>query len=185
MKAIAGEYINLRLLCESDAEITLSWRNSDRASLLNKGAQFIEQQVQWILTRPQSELNYIIETKDKKPIGMVSLIAIDKTNRRAESARFLIGDRAAAKGIPAAVEAMKLLYELAFYELKLLRVHGLVVQSNQQMLIWQKYLGMKQEGILRNHFVFNGVVQDAICVGILAEEFEEVALPKMKLLIKM
>jgi len=185
MKSIAGEYINLRLLCKNDAEITLRWRQSDRASLLNKGAESLKQQAQWILARPESELNYIIETKDKKPIGMISLIAIDKVNRRAESARFLIGNREVAKGIPAAVEAMKLLYEIAFYELKLLRVHGLVVQSNQPMLIWQKYLGMKQEGILRSHFVFNGVVQDAICVGILAEEFEEVALPKMKLLIKM
>lgn len=185
MQCVFGEFVNLRLLDDKDAEVTLKWRESDRASLLNKGAQTIEDQAKWINSRPVNEYNFIIETKDEKPLGMLSLVAIDTVNKRAESARFLIGDKDGAKGIPAAVEAMKLLYELAFYELKLNRVYGTIASDNKQMIKWQKYLGMKQEGVLRDHYFMNGSFQDAICLGILAEEYEKNALPKMKVLMKM
>ena len=50
---------------------------------------------------------------------MLSLIGIDRVNAHAESARFLIGEEDAVKGIPVAVEAMKLLYALACDELGL------------------------------------------------------------------
>ncbi|MBT4792933.1 MAG: GNAT family N-acetyltransferase [Halobacteriovoraceae bacterium] len=185
MQNIVGEFINLRLLSEQDAGITFEWRKGDRASLLNKGAETVEQQKKWISLRPEGELNYMIETKENKPIGMISLIAIDKANKRAESARFLIGEKEASRGIPAAVEAMKLLYELAFHELGLVRIYGTIASSNKQMIKWQKYLGMQQEGALRNHYFLNGGYQDAICMGILKEEYEQVALPKMKTLMKM
>lgn len=185
MQNIVGEFINLRPLFEEDAEVTFRWRESDRASLLNKGAQTIEQQRAWIASRPADEQNFIIETKQHNPIGMLSLVAIDNVNKRAESARFLIGEREAAKGIPAAVESMKLLYELAFYKLGLVRIYGTIASNNKQMIKWQKYLGMQQEGALRNHYFMNGEFQDAICLGILVEEFEENALPKMKVLMKM
>ena len=118
-----------------------------------------------------------------EPVGMLSLIGIDRVNSHAESARFLIGEEDAAKGVPVAVEAMKLLYELAFDQLGLERVWGLVVDENKRMLKWQRYLGMREEGRLRNHYFIGGRFQDAVCLGILAEEYRGQALPRMKSLI--
>lgn len=180
---LQGEFINLRPIAEADAALTLSWRQADRARHLNRVAPDIEAQANWIRQRPASEFNFIIETKAGAPVGMLSLIHIDRTHQRAESARFLIGDEAAAKGIPAAVEAMKLLYELAFDRLALRRIYGEVAAENTLMIKWQKYLGMKEEGRLRNHYHINDQWQDAVCLGLLEDEYRQLALPRMNTLI--
>lgn len=185
IEPIIGEYVNLRQLTLEDALITLTWRSSARAGLLNRGATTLQEQAKWIASRSNKEINFIIELKDKTPVGMLSLVDIDDANKRAESARFLIGDEKSVKGIPVAVESMKLLYELAFNTLSLERIYGTIASENTLMIKWQKYLGMKEEGRLRNHYFINNSFQDAVCLGILSKEFKEVALPKMKTLISM
>lgn len=180
---LPGEFVNLRPLVADDAELTLRWRLGDRAINLNRGAGDLEAQKAWIATRPSSEYNFIIELKDGVPVGMLSLVAVDHTNRRAEPARFLIGEEELAKGVPAAVEAMKLLYEFAFDTLKLRRMHGTIASDNKAMYKWQTYLGMKEEGRLREHYWINGHFQDAICVGLQEDEYRRVTLPRMRTLL--
>jgi diamine N-acetyltransferase len=180
---LCGEHVILRPLRVEDAELTLAWRMSDRASLLNRGADSVEAQAEWIGSRPSTELNFVIELRSGQPVGMLSLIAIDEANRRAEPARFLIGEPEAVRGIPAAVESMKLLYELAFDQLKLHRVYGTVVADNQLMFRWQKFLGMKEEGRLRQHYFIGGKFRDAIWMGMMEDEYRSVALPRMNALI--
>lgn len=183
MQVLSGIFVDLRPLRVEDAALTLGWRQSERAVNLNKGASSVEDQANWISSRPANEFNFIIERKDGTPLGMLSLTGVDYINRRAEPGRFLIGDEAAARGIPAAAEAMKLLYELAFDRLKLVRVYGTVVSDNPKMLKWQLFLGMVQEGVMRNHYFINGHFQDAIMLGMLDSEFRERALPRFRALI--
>ncbi len=178
-----GKFVILRPIQETDADITLKWRLGDRANLLNRGAETVEEQRRWIASRPDSEVNFIIELVDHRPVGMVSLLDISQLHKRAEPARFLIGEEDAVKGIPAAVEAMKLIYELAFDELGLVRLYGFVAQENPLIYKWQKYLGMKEEGRFRNHYYLNGHFQDAICMGLLEEDYRKVSLPRMNVLI--
>lgn len=123
---LTGRFVVLRPLAAEDAEITYRWRHSARARHLNASAGSVEDQRRWIAGRPGNEFNYVIALVDGPDIGMLSLLNIDLANRRAESARFLIGDEAAAQGTPAAVEAMKLLYELAFDRLGLGRIYGTI-----------------------------------------------------------
>jgi diamine N-acetyltransferase len=175
--------VNLRPLRAEDAELTLSWRTSERAGLLNRGAETVADQAEWIRSRPASERNFVIELDDGRAVGMLSLIGVDTENRHAESARFLIGDEDAVRGVPAAVEAMKLLYELAFDRMGLERVWGTVAAGNRRMIKWQRYLGMREEGRLRNHYRIGGRFQDAVCLGILAEEYRGQARPRMEALI--
>lgn len=182
-EVLSGEFVDLRPLRVDDAALTLGWRQANRARFLNAGAASVEQQAAWIAGRPASEYNYIIALKNGHPIGMLSLIGIDRANRHGEPGRFLIGDEPAAQGIPAAVEAMKLLYELAFDRLGLVRVCGIIAANNTLMAKWQKYLGMKEEGCLRNHLCQNGKFEDAIFLGMLVEEYRKTALPRMKALI--
>lgn len=178
-----GRWINLRLIKESDASITLKWRLNDRAKFLNSGSSTEKEQANWINTRPSTEFNYIIELKSGAPVGMLSLIDVDTKNLHAETARFLIGEEDLVKGIPVAVEAMKLLYQVAFDKLKLKRLYGTVASKNKLMIKWQKYLGMKEEGVLRQHYFINNEWQDAIILGLLDGEYFEDALPKMNRLI--
>jgi RimJ/RimL family protein N-acetyltransferase len=181
---LVGDFVTLRPLTAGDAQLTHAWRRGERAANLNAGPQSVEQQAHWIAARPASEYNFIIELRDGRPVGMVSLSDIDTTHRRAEPGRFLIGDEAAVRGVPAAVEAMKLVYELAFDKLELHRVHGTVASDNALMIKWQKFMGMTEEGRLRDHYFINGKFQDAVLFGMLAEEYWTKALPKMTLFIE-
>jgi RimJ/RimL family protein N-acetyltransferase len=183
LTVLSGEFINLRPLVISDAALTFGWRQSQRASLLNKGAESVEQQAQWIASRPASELNFVIELKDGRPVGMLSLTSIDRVNSRAESSRFLIGEEAAVQGVPVAAEAMLLLYELAFDRLGLHRVYGTVAGDNVRMIKWQLFMGMTQEGRLQDHYFINGHFQDAVCLGLLESNFRRVALPRLKAMV--
>ena len=184
INALEGRFVRLRRLRVDDAEVTLRWRQSDRAALLNRGAGSVEAQARWIAARPSDELNFVIElAAGGAPVGMLSLVAIDPGNARAEPARFLIGEPARAEGVPVAAEAMLLLYELAFERLGLHRVHGTVASDNKLMVKWQKYLGMVEEGRLREHYRLDGRVQDAVCLGLLAEEWRKVSRPRLRALV--
>jgi diamine N-acetyltransferase len=181
---LAGRFVVLRPLRVDDAAMTLAWRMSGQAALLNRGAATVAEQAAWITSRPESELNYVIQLRSSVPVGMLSLVNIDLIHRRAEPARFLIGDPDAVKGMPAALEALKLLYELAFDKLGLHRVHGTVVAGNRQMLKWHRYLGMKEEGRLRQHQYIAGRFHDIVCVGMMESEYRTVALPRMNALLR-
>ena len=180
---LAGQFVDLRALTPDDAELTFAWRQGVRAILLNQGAQTVEQQRRWIAGRPASEYNFIIETKQHRAIGMLSLSGIDAVNRVGEPGRFLIGDELAAAGLPAAAEAMKLLYEFAFDTLKLRRVWGVVASENRRMIKWQTFLGMTQEGRLRQHLFINDRLQDSVVFGLLDDEYRRVTLPRLESLI--
>ncbi|MCZ2836534.1 GNAT family N-acetyltransferase [Modestobacter sp. VKM Ac-2985] len=182
-RVLRGEFVNLRPLRVADAELTFRWRSADRARFLNAGARTVEEQADWIAARPVAEHNFIIELADARPVGMVSLTDIDRVDRRGEPGRFLIGDEVAVHGVPAAVEAMKLLYRLAFDDLDLVRVCGTVAAENKLMLKWQKFLGMREEGRLRDHLLLDGRFQDAVLLGLLVEDYRTTTLPRMNALI--
>jgi len=180
---LSGEFVDLRPLCISDADLTFKWRQSPRSLLLNRGANSAWQQGEWIAARPANEFNFIIQLKDGKPIGMVSLTDIDMINLRGEPGRFLIGDEDATKGIPAAAEAMLLLYQLAFDHLGLHRVYGAVAEDNRRMIKWQLYMGMTKEGRFQDHYFINGRFQCAVLFGLIEPEFHKVAAPRLKAMI--
>jgi len=178
-----GTFVDLCPLKPEHAGLTYQWRLGARAANLNRGAQSVERQAVWIANRPQDEYNFIMRLKTGLEVGMVSLTGIDTVHRHAEPGRFLIGDEGAVRGIPVAVEAMKLVYGLAFDELKLCRVFGTIASDNKLMMKWQVFLGMKKEGSMRAHYFINGHFQDAVLFGMLENEYREQALPRMNALI--
>lgn len=178
-----GSFVDLRPLRVEDAALTLTWRRSARAALLNPGAATLEAQADWIAARPAAEYNFIIQNKRQQPLGMLSLTAIDHLHSRAEPGRFLIGEEIAARGIPVAAEATRLVYDLAFCDLGLRRVHGTVASANTRMIKWQRYLGMVEEGRLREHYFIDGRRQDAVCFGLLADEYHRITRPRLDALI--
>jgi diamine N-acetyltransferase len=180
---LRGVHVTLRPLRVEDAELTLRWRRSDRATYLNRGAATVAEQAAWIAARPAGERNFVIELRSGQPVGMLALVGIDLANRRAEPARFLIGEADAVRGLPVAVEAMKLLYELAFDRLGLHRVCGTVLAENHLMTKWQKFFGMVEEGRLREHYRIDGRFHDAVFLGLTEADYRTVTLPRMAALI--
>jgi RimJ/RimL family protein N-acetyltransferase len=183
---LEGRYVTLRPLTVEDAALTQSWRTGGRAQLLNRGAQTVEEQRAWIASRPASEIDFVqVLSQSGQPVGMISLVDIDLTHRRAEPGHFLIGEPELVSpyGPKIAAEATKLLYELAFDTLGLHRVYGLLSAENTKMISWNKFVGMKEEGRLREHYLLNGHYQDAIFMGLIEPDYRTVTIPRLKFLI--
>lgn len=203
---IPGRYVTLRPLTPDDAEITQRWRTSGRAFLLNKGAQSVAEQRTWIRSREKyveagTEYNFVMVLSPRpshfatgaivpeelrrqpQPVGMISLVDIDMTHKRAEAAHFLIGEEGAVKGMPVAFEAVKLLYELAFDTLGLERLWGPVASGNRGMLTFHKYMGYRECGRLPSHYILNGLYHDAIFIQLDVDTYRAVTLPKLNRLI--
>jgi len=60
VEELRGTFVRLRPIRVEDAELTFLWRQTERAALLNRGAQTVAEQAAWITARPASEHNFII-----------------------------------------------------------------------------------------------------------------------------
>jgi RimJ/RimL family protein N-acetyltransferase len=186
MDPIEGSFVRLRPLNDDDADRTFKWRNLERAKFLGGVPESLDAQKSWIKSRPNNEINFIIELKhNSMAIGMLSLIEIDNKNRHAQSARFLIGEEQETSGIPVAAEAMLLLYKFAFETLELNRIYGFIAATNIQMIKWQQFFGMKIEGTWREHLLIDGSLTDAVLMGMLHREFKPYGEKRLNSIIKM
>jgi diamine N-acetyltransferase len=117
-----------------DAALTLGWRNAQRALPQRRRRQ--GSRTAGGVDRQPSRIRVQLHhrTENGHSVGMLSLVGIDRANRHGEPGRFLIGDEAATQ-VPAAVVAMKLLYELAFDRLAC--CGGIIAANNTLMIKWQ------------------------------------------------
>jgi diamine N-acetyltransferase len=176
---LTGKLVTLRPLVIEDAAITLRWRLSKRAQFLQRGAQTEEEQRAWIASKARTgELNFIIEFKGE-PVGMTALQEISEQNRSAIMGRLLIGEAEKVGPAPVFFETEVLLCDYAFDQLKLHKLYGEIMEDNIGMIRTRLYLGYKQDGFLRDHFVFNGSYKGAIVVSLLEDEYRTVCRPKL------
>jgi RimJ/RimL family protein N-acetyltransferase len=176
---LTGKLVTLRPLVIEDAAITLRWRLSKRARFLQRGAQTEEEQRAWIASQDRTgELNFIIEFKGE-PVGMTALHEISQQNRSAIMGRLLIGEEEKVGSAPVFFETELLLCNYAFDQLKLHKIYGQIMEDNVGMIRTRLYLGYKQDGFLRDHFLHNGVYRGAVMVSLLEDEYRAVCRPKL------
>ncbi len=182
---LKGDITSLRPLTLGDAALTFAWRSSARARFLQQGSKTIDEQRAWIDAKLKtSELNFIIEYSDR-PVGMIALLDINHLHKSAQAGRLLVGEEEYAGKAPVAFEAELLLYDYAFDVLHLHKIYGDIMEDNYGMLKTKFYLGFQQDGILRDHYVYNGVFKNTVAVSILEDEYRAVCRPKLLSLIKL
>ncbi len=134
LQSIAGKYVNLRLLEESDLPLTRAWRNQDhiRKWFFDPNHIGARQHREWFrqYRERDDDFTFIIEeSAGHRAIGQVALYHIDWVNGRAELGRLMIGvAEAADKGL--AHEATQLLVDFALTELALSEVYLEVYEQN-------------------------------------------------------
>jgi diamine N-acetyltransferase len=166
-----------------DAELTLHWRHGQRARFLQRGAQTVEAQQTWIAAREQAgDLNFMIEY-DRQPVGMIALLEINLRHKTAQMGRLLIGEPEKVGSAPAAFEADLLLCDYAFDTLGLHKVYGDIMEDNVAMIRTRLYLGYKQDGLLREHYVYDGAYKNTVAVSLLENEYRQTCRPKLVQLI--
>jgi RimJ/RimL family protein N-acetyltransferase len=180
---LKGTVATLRPLTLDDAEITLEWRLSARARFLQRGAQTMAEQRAWIAAKlATDELNFIIEYRNK-PVGMIALLDISQFHKSVQMGRLLVGEEEWVGKAPVAFDADLMLCDYAFDTLKMHKIYGDVLEENQAMLRTRLYLGYKQDGILREHYLFDGVYKNTVAVSILENEYRMTCRPKLLQLI--
>jgi RimJ/RimL family protein N-acetyltransferase len=111
----------------------------------------------------------IIEKNSNQIIGICGLQKIDIDKKNA-FLRIIIGNVNFWDG-KTALESEKLLLKFAFSELKLNKVYSVINEKNTGQAMLVERLGMKKDGISRNHFIQNGKYFDANLYSILSKEF--------------
>jgi RimJ/RimL family protein N-acetyltransferase len=114
-----------------------------------------------------------------QPVGMIALHDISHRHRHAVMGRFLIGEAEAVSGTAVAYESELLVCDYAYDALKMHKLHGDVLATNEAMLRWRKYLGWSKDGVLRDHYVFDGQYATAIMFSLMEEEYRRRCRPRL------
>ena len=115
----------------------------------------------------------IIDTVSGSAVGMTTFCNLDSTNRRLEIGSTWIGRAAQGTGINAS--AKLLLLTRAFEELGCIAVEFRTHWHNHQSRAAIAKLGAKQDGVLRNHSVFeNGTIRDTVVFSVIDSEWSTV-----------
>ena len=170
---LVGSFVTLKNLSKDDSKFCVDLRNSERAKFLNSGSISEDEQNKWLDSRPENELNYVVCDKNLSRVGLISLIEIDFKNKRAEPARFIMTNEKSALRTKMILESLFLIYSLAFKDLGLEKLHGVIAKSNGRMIKLQESLGMEIEGVLQKHNIINGDFEDLVLVSLFKTKFEE------------
>jgi len=173
---LSGERILLRALTEADCTGPyLNWFNDAEVCRYNTHHRFpfsLEDALAYIRRTQQSTTDLvlaIIQRKDNRHIGNVSLQQIDFVSQAAEFA-IVIGEKDCwGKGY--SKEAAVLLLNHAFLSLHLHRIHCGTTQDNVPMQRLALFLGMKEEGRRREALFKEGQYLDILEYGLLKEEY--------------
>lgn len=116
----------------------------------------------------------VIDASTGTPVGMSTFMNIDAENRRVEIGSTWLGTVAHGTAINPAAKLLML--TRAFEELDCIAVEFRTHFHNRRSRAAIAKLGAKQDGILRNHSLFNGVLRDTVVFSIIASEWPTVRL---------
>lgn len=187
IRNIKGEFISLAPVIEEDAESIYEWRKGISGQYLNHPENYtLEGQRKWIATRPPSEINYIIRanTGEKARVGMISIVDIDTFHKKAEVGRLLLDEKWLTVSNPFGLEALKISYDIVLNKWGFNKIYGSILSLNSKMIELQKFLGMTEEGILRNHLFVQNDYRDLHLLSIFQKDVNSKFLPRINFLLK-
>lgn len=177
---LTGRFVTLRPLTVEDAAVTLRWRLGERATYMQEGARTESEQRAWIAAHANEPCGYnFIHEYRNTPVGMVALNQINFGNRSVMMGRLLIGEPELVGSAPVFFESEILLCDFAFHQLKMHKLYGEIMDDNLGMIRTRRYLGYKQDGVLRDHYFVRGAFHNAVAVSLLETEYRLVARPKL------
>ncbi len=166
--------LQFRNITDDDLEMIMNWRTMPEVSayMYTDFEPNIERQRAWFksISSNNTRLDWVI-TVDGEDVGLVSIVCIDRVNRRCEWAYYLASPSVRGKGIGKSVEMNILAY--VFETLELNKLCCEVFCSNEIVIkIHEKY-GSVVEGTRRQHIFKDGQFHDIVQMGILREDWEK------------
>ena len=164
--------VGLRPVDESDRDRLLAWRNSPLVAAFMYSDHMIarEEHDRWfdgLLGHPRRR-DWVV-VLDGAPVGLTSLVDLDKGQGRATIARYLAEERARGLGVGGFTEFK--VAEHAFQVLGLRKLWSEVLATNEAALASHLSSGFQREALFRAHVVKQGQPTDVIGLGLLAEDW--------------
>ena len=115
----------------------------------------------------------VVDPATGSAVGMTTFMNLDPGNRRLEIGSTWLGRAAQGTGINPAMKLLML--QRAFEQLRCIATELRTHWHNHQSRAAISRLGAKQDGVLRNHTIFeNGIVRDTVVFSILDSEWPAV-----------
>ncbi|WP_237586731.1 GNAT family N-acetyltransferase [Pontibacter russatus] len=114
---------------------------------------------------------HLLDKQDRQVIGRCDFHTWVPTHRRAEIGYILTSEAHKNKGLM--TEALRAVLAYGFEQMGLYRVEALASPRNVPSLQLLKRYGFKKEGLLRNHYMVNEVLEDSVLFSLLRPEFED------------
>ena len=169
---LEGQNIYLREMTDADENLIVKWRNTDfvRRNFIYRKPFTVEGHRSWVknMIKTGKVVQFIICTKENRPIGSVYLRDIDKEHRKAEYGIFIGEEDALGQGY--GTHAAKLILAYAFEELKLHKVMLRLLAGNDRAKSSYEKAGFVQEAYLRDEVFLDGEFRDIILMAHLEPE---------------
>ncbi len=166
--------VRLRPVAEEDRDRLLAWRNSPQVAAFMYSDHLIarEEHDRWfdgLVDHPRRR-DWIV-LLDGAPVGLTSLVDIDKAQGRGTIARYLAEESARGLGVGGFTEFK--VADHAFGTLGLRKLWSEVLATNQAALASHLASGFQREALFRAHVVKQGHPVDVIGLGLLAEDWRD------------
>jgi RimJ/RimL family protein N-acetyltransferase len=186
LNELKGQFVLLQKVTPDDAELIYHWRTGLSGKYLRQPEGYdLNMQRAWISSRNGSEINYIIrDVRTLEPVGMIGIYNLNGIDKVAEVGRLLLDESYLNKSTPYGLEALLLTYDFVFTVMKYRKISGVVAAKNSFMVKLQLFLGMTQEGYLKEHIWLSDGYEDVHVLSIFQKEFESVYKKKIRFLLK-
>lgn len=174
---LIGEQVYLRQIVKDDLYYIHKWINDPEISgLIGQVGEMTREQVDEWFEKVQNDGNrlwYVVVTKEgDRVIGEAGLLRMFEAWQTTDLT-MIIGEKD-AWGNGYGTEAIMLLMQYAFEQLKFHRIAIGVVGFNERAIYFYKKVGFKEEGLQRDGYYYNHRRYDFVMMSILEDEYREI-----------
>ena len=114
---------------------------------------------------------HLLDKETGSVMGMCGFHTWIPKHRRAEVGYHLLNDADKGKGLM--TEALGPILAYGFEKMNLHRIEALIADYNVASHRLLKHYGFQQEGVVRGHYIVDGVNEDSLLLSLLQPEFEQ------------
>ncbi len=172
MRLLETERFLLKPVEESDLQelLELQWDKS-LMKFMNFKPLSIENQKEWIKTLGKNNLAFSVFFKNEQKAELIGLATLNQIDHIHQRASWGLKLKSGIQGKGVGFEISLILLHFGFSNLNLRKIHGDSVSDNIGSLKMCDNIGLRQEGVLIDHYFQNGKFRNVTLVGILKEEF--------------
>ncbi len=172
MRMLETERVLLRPVEESDLIdlLELQW-DRNLMKYMNFKPLTLENQKDWLKSLGKDNMAFSIFLKTENKIDLIGLATLNQINTIHQRASWGMKLKSNIQSKGVGFESSLILINFAFSNLNLMKIHGDIMYDNIANRKMCEKIGVREEGILVDHYYQNGKFRDVVLVGILKEEF--------------